>query len=138
MASEANEAPRHEYSATLRVSSETLRLTELTERLGEPSDGYDIGDPVSSRRLESGRRRQSMWLLDNGLDRTRPLDEQIAKLVAFVEGHRQTVDSLREQCTVDIFCGLFSGHGATGGFIISPGLSSRLANVQLPVDFDIY
>jgi hypothetical protein len=138
MSPEADEAPRHEYSATLRVSSQTLRLSQLTETLGEPSDGYDIGDPVSSRRPDSGRRRHSMWLLESGLDRTRPLDEQIEKLVAFVEAHRQIVDSLREQCTVDIFCGLFSGDGATGGFIISPGLSTRLADVQLPVDFDIY
>jgi hypothetical protein len=138
MSTEADEAPRHEYTASLRVSSQTLRLAELTATLGQPTHGHDIGDPVSSRRPNAALHRHTMWLFESGLDRTTPVDKHIENLVAFVETHRQAVDSLRDQCMVDIFCGLFSGDGAQGGFTIEPGLSARLANLQLPLDLDIY
>jgi hypothetical protein len=79
-----------------------------------------------------------MWLLESTLDRARPLDQHIEEIAAFVEAHQQAVDSLRDQCVIDIFCGLFSGDGAQGGFTIEPALSGRLADLRLPVGIDIY
>jgi hypothetical protein len=79
-----------------------------------------------------------MWSRESGLDRSSPLDEHIEELVAFAETNSETIDSLRTECDIDIFCGLFSGDDAQGGFTIEPTLSARLAELRLPVSIDIY
>jgi hypothetical protein len=127
----------HEYKASLRVLSDTVTLAELRTRLGEPTNGYDIGDPVSTA-LGAPQRQAACWLLESGLDRTRPLDEHIAALIAIVEERREAFDSLRDRCEIDIFCGVFSGKDAQGGFGLDPTLTGRLSNLGLPVEFDIY
>jgi hypothetical protein len=108
MSHESDQATRHEYTASLRVSSRAISLADMADRLGEPSSGHDIGDPIS-RRPGAGRRRHAMWSRDSGLDRSRPLDEHIEALVAFAEANPGAIDSLRAECDIDIFCGLFSG-----------------------------
>ncbi len=133
-----DEPKRHEYTASLRVWSTTLRLDELTDRLGPPSKGHDVGDLISSTRPDSGRRKHSMWMLESGVDRARPLDEHIEALVVAAEARTQALDAIRDKCSIDIFCGLFSGDDAQGGFTIDPKLSGRLAALSLPVGFDVY
>jgi hypothetical protein len=68
----------------------------------------------------------------------RPLDEHIDELVVFAEIHRDALDSLRADCSIDIFCGVFSGEGAQGGFALEPSLTRRLSDLQLAVEFDLY
>jgi hypothetical protein len=133
-----DEPTRHEYTASLRVWSETLGLAELTDQLGEPSKGHDVGDPISSRRPDSGRRKHAMWMLESGLDRTRPLDEHIEALLEAVEAQSEAFEAIREKSRIDVFCGPFSGDGAQGGFTLEPQLSARLAALSLPVGFDVY
>jgi hypothetical protein len=133
-----DEQTGHEYTASLRVWSETLRLGELSDRLGPPTEGHDIGDLISSKRPDSGRRMQAMWMLDSGLDRTRPLDEHIEALVVAAEERAQALDAIRDECRIDIFCGLFSRNGAQGGFTVDPQLSARLAALSLPIGVDVY
>ena len=121
--------PVNEYTASLRVISETLGLAELTNRLGEPSEGHDLGDPISSSRPDSGRRKHAIWMLESGLDRTRPLDEHIEALVEAVEAQPEAFEAIREKSRIDVFCGLFSGDGAQGGFTLEPQPSARLGGV---------
>jgi hypothetical protein len=127
----------HEYTAGLRVFSERLRFVELEARLGEPTRGHDIGDPVSRRRPDSPKRRHAYWTLESSIERTRPLDEHIDELLAFAEKRRDVFASLRRDCKMDIFCGVFSGVDAQGGFSLEPSVSRRLGELQLPVVFDI-
>ena len=58
--------------------------------------------------------------------------------MTFAETHRLALDSLRADCRIDIFCGLFSGDDAQGGFTIEPSLSQRLSDLQLAVAVDVY
>jgi hypothetical protein len=128
---------RHEYTASLRVLSETLSLDELSHRLGAPTLGYDKGDSGTPQRPRAPRK--DAWLLESGLERSVRLDEHVAALVAFVESHRDELDGIRDACTVvDIFCGIFTGDDTQGGFAFEPELTRRLADLSLPVVFDIY
>lgn len=128
----------HEYTASLRVSSEQLRFSELEARLGTPTNGFDIGDPVSRKRPDGSKRRHAQWSLQSSMARERPLDEHIDELVAFAEAHGDALNALRPDCRIDLFCGLFTGTYAQGGFTIEPSLSQRLSDVQLAVVVDVY
>ncbi|WP_394615258.1 DUF4279 domain-containing protein [Lentzea sp. JNUCC 0626] len=128
---------RHEYKASLRVFSKSLALAELVAVLGEPAWGYDIGDPVG--RLPDGpRRTMSYWSLGSSAERTSPLDEHIAELVAFVEAHRREFGAIRSNVEIDIFCGVFTADDAQGGFTLTTDLMRRLAELDLEVGFDLY
>jgi hypothetical protein len=39
---------------------------------------------------------------------------------------------------MDMFCGIFTGSNGQGGFTFEPELSRRLADLALPVVFDLY
>jgi hypothetical protein len=134
----ADEQEGHEYTAALRVSSERLKLAELEARLGKPTGGHNVRDPVSRQRPDGPKRRHAQWSLQSSIERTRPLDEHMEELVTFAETHSAALDSLRADCRIDIFCGLFSGDHAQGGFTIEPALSQRLSDLQLAVAVDVY
>lgn len=134
-----NKSSQHEYSAGLRVISETMRLAELTALLGEPSTSHDIGDLVSRRSPDGTKRKHAHWGLDAQVARTRPLDEHIETLVAFAESNRDTLRALRPHCVrLDIFCGVFAEPGGQGGWEMSPELMRRLVDLELTVGFDLY
>ena len=127
---------RHRYNAALRVLSHELRLRELAELLGAPSEAYDIGDPVSARTPST--RKDSMWSKEADVDRARPPNEHIEPLVAFAEQHRAELAELRPQCKrIDISCGIFADE-AEGGWELSPLLMRRLADLELPLACFLY
>jgi hypothetical protein len=130
-------AEGHKYSASLRVISYTLRLAALIERLGEPSRSHDIGDAVSARNPQSGRRRQSYWGLTPAQNRAAPMEQLINELLDFADLHRNDLDALRADCEIDLFCGIFS-EDAQGGFQLSPELMGRAVSHGLTIGFDIY
>jgi hypothetical protein len=138
VATEHKESEHHEYTAALCVRSETLGLSELTDRLGAPSRGHDSGDAVSSRRPESGRRSEALWVIESSLDRKRPLDEHVEAMLAIIDSQLEVFAALRNACDIEIFCGLFAANDAQGGFSIEPELSARLAALSLPLVIDIY
>ena len=131
------EEPHHRYKASLRVSSRTLSSAELTRELGKPTRSHDAGDPVTRRRPDAPKRDRALWLLGSGVEQTAPLDQHIAAVLDFVDAHREGLDAIRDQCEIDIFCGIFSG-GGQGGFTLEPDLSRRIAQAGLAVIFDIY
>jgi hypothetical protein len=128
----------HEYAASLRITSVTLRLPDLIAVLGEPTDGYSIGDRTSLRLPESTRRRHTGWRLRSTLPQERDLEEHIAEVVTFFEEHRAGLESVRADVDVDIFCGIFSGDGAQGGFALDQDLLRRLVDLDVVVVFDLY
>ena len=131
------ESGEHEYDATLRVFSERLTAAELRARLGEPSSGWDKGDPVS-KRSPGAFRRNASWLLESGLDRTRSLSEHIEVLLDAVDARREGFDAIRPDCEIDVFCGLWSGEATRGGPILWPDLLARLVELELPLSLDHY
>ncbi len=128
----------HEYSATLSVNTKSVRLAELTARLGEPTRGKDIGEPVTLRRPDAPLRKATHWGLTSTAERSEPLDVHVAEILDFAESHRGELDALRAQCDICIWCGVFSGEDAQGGFTFDPALNRRLADLALEVVFDLY
>jgi hypothetical protein len=129
--------PNHEYTASLRVYSQSLTADELRTRLGEPTSGYKAGEPVSTRRAMP-ERDAALWILDSGLARSQRLDEHVAVLVEALEARADAIEDVRRACDIDIFCGVFSTDDAQGGFTFEPDLTGRLARLRVPVVFDIY
>ncbi|GHH60822.1 DUF4279 domain-containing protein [Lentzea cavernae] len=132
------ERDQHEYKASLRVFSETLTLADLVASLGEPTRSYDVGDPVSPRRPDGPRRAVSHWALRSRAQPTSPLDEHLSELVVFVEAHSREIEALRDKAEIDVFCGVFAGDDAQGGFTLTADLMRRLAALGLDVGFDLY
>jgi hypothetical protein len=128
----------HEYTASLSVFSETNSLRDLTAALGAPSQGYDRGTPVSRRQPDGPKRMQASWFLESKGQRVRPLEDQIGELVVAADEHRETFDALTPGPERRIFCAVFSGENAQGGFMLEPGLLGRLADLDLPLVFDLY
>ncbi len=120
---------RHEYVATLCVNSESIRLAELKARLGEPTKGNDIGEPVTLRYPDAPLRKHTHWGLTSAADRSEPLDVHITEVLDFAEAHRAALDALRDECYIFISCGIFSGDGCQGGFVFEPELNRRLADL---------
>ena len=134
----AAEKEPHEYRASLAVFSETIALADLTAALGSPSAGHDHGDPVSRRKPGATKRRGATWILESEGPRVRLLEDQIEDLVMFSEEHRGAFDALAPRPERHIFCGVFSGTNAQGGFALEPALMRRLADLDLVVVFDLY
>jgi len=132
-----SEEAHHRYDAKLRVFSRTLRLAELSQALGDPSRGHDVGDPVTRRHADAPKRKEALWLRESGLNEAAPLDQQIAALLDFIDAHHDAFQAIRPQCNIDIFSGISSG-GGQGGFALEPEVSRRLADAGLAVVFDIY
>lgn len=128
----------HTYTASLIVGSDSLPLAEITRRLGEPTRGWDIGEPVTLRYPDAPLRKRSVWSLESRLDERTPLDAHVAPLLDFAESRRAELDELRDECWIEIFCGVFSGEDAQGGFAFEPELLTRLADLGVPVVFDMY
>ena len=128
----------HEYLATLCVNSESLRLAELKARLGEPTTGKDIGEPVTLRRPDAPLRKHTHWGLESTAKRSEPLHVHIVEILDFADAHRAELDGLRGECYICISCGVFSGEDAQGGFVLDPELNRRLADLALDVVFDVY
>jgi Domain of unknown function (DUF4279) len=128
----------HEYTASLSVFSNTIPLRDLTAALGSPTTGHDRGEPASRSNPDGPKRGQASWLLESKGRRARPLEDQIEELVAFAEEHRKAFEALAPMLERRIVCGVFSGEHAQGGFILGPGLLRRLADLDLPVVFDLY
>jgi hypothetical protein len=130
-------APRHEYTASLRIFSTNKSLAELIAILGNPSDGHDVGDAISARHPERTH-DASRWGLESTVGRTRRLEEHIDELVTFVENHRDIFTRLQADCEIDIFCGVFTSDNINGGFVLEPSLAGRLHELQLLVVVDIH
>jgi hypothetical protein len=135
----SGESPRaeHEYEASLRVFSTTRSLADLVVFLGDPSDGHDVGDPVSAR-LPGQVRTQSRWALESTVGKTRRLEEHVEELVRFVERHAAAFERLRPSCGIDLFCAVFGSDNINGGFVLEPELSGRLHELQLPLIVEVY
>jgi Domain of unknown function (DUF4279) len=135
-AGSVNASGMHEYTASLRVISDGVRLAELSAVLGELTSGHDIGDRVGRG---DAVRAHAFWGWEAGVERTRPLEEHVEPLVTFAEANRGALEQLRARgCRVDVFCGVFAEPMGDGGWVFEAELSRRLGDLNLPVSFDLH
>ena len=120
--------------ASLRVVSSTLAPKAIEQAFGVDSDSsYAAGDAVSKR---GGLRTFNGFFLESGLPTNRPLNEHLEALLSRISPFEV---ALREnpELHADIFCG-FSSTNGQGGFTLATELLDRLADLGLPVTFDLY
>lgn len=129
---------QNRYSASLRISSKTLNVADITTILGmEPTRTHEKGEPFSSRNSRSRLRQESLWLLESGLDSSAPLDAHIEKLAASIEEKAVLLKNLIPICYMDIFCGVFSESGQ-GGFVFNSVILKKLTAIPIEIVFDLY
>ena len=93
---------------SLRIYSESTTTAQITEILGAaPSRCHEKGDLVSPQSSKPTYRRESMWIRESTLERTRSLDEHLLELAGFLAEKRNDLSSLSD-CQMDLHCGAFS------------------------------
>jgi hypothetical protein len=123
--------------ASLRVFSDTLQASDITTLLGmEPSRSYFKGQPVSSRNPKT-LRRKSAWIFKSGLEQDPDLAAHLRRLLDFIEPRLDRLDTLRETCRVDLFCG-FASESGQGGTTLDSALLARLGRLRLDLTMDLY
>jgi hypothetical protein len=75
----------NEFTAALRVASPTVPLDDVTRRLGPPTRGHSVGDPMG-RHAAPRRWHNTVWLREGSGGNT-ALEPLIEELVSFAEGY---------------------------------------------------
>ena len=121
--------------ASFRIFGETLVPEELGSVLSIPASQTHM----KGQRHSAGRGvwRESAWILSSPLDKSENLAEHLKWLLDRLEPKADAVRALCTKYRVDIFCGFSSGSGQ-GGFTLDPAMLARLANLRIPVEFDLY
>jgi hypothetical protein len=137
-----------EYTAAIRVVTTAMSLARLTNLLGEPSRGRDIGDPVSASKPDGAKRAAALWLRKTGLERSRALDEHVVSLVEVIEARRDGFNAVAEIAEIDIFCGVFRNDSEIPltqgvivrgcGFSLDDALLARMSELGLTLTVDVY
>lgn len=117
--------------ATLRVKSETLPLKEITNILGEPTQGFSKGQAFGrANRLRS----HTQWNLEINFDSS-DMQRCIVKILDFY--NEKDLISILPACDIDIFCMVSSDNGQ-GSFVLEAGIYQKLLDAGLNVIFDFY
>jgi hypothetical protein len=140
------------YLASLQVFSQRTSLAELTDLLGTPSSGYDIGDAVSKHNPDSGQRSEAMWSLDSTAPRQSPLELHLEELVTVAERHKDAFKLLDSSSTrIVMFCGIEDGPRVSVskelpeaflvrgcGLTLTPALMKRLVDMRIALIVDFF
>lgn len=121
-----------ESKATLRVSSDVLSLSELSNVLGTHGKGFSKGDCFLKGKRQ---RNHTQWSLTSNKSEQKPLEIQILGLLDFLSG--KDLSEIQSDIEVDLFCMLSSDNGQ-GSFSFSPELSARIGALGLSITFDFY
>ncbi len=123
-----------EIKATLRISSKCLTLDKLKQVLGQPTKGHSIGDNISRGNT---KREFSYWGWELPPEKRVSLESHIGKLLKILDDKKESIDVIRDQIEIDIFCCLSSDNGQ-GGAIFSAGLIKLLELYNIDVVLDLY
>jgi|tagenome__1003787_1003787.scaffolds.fasta_scaffold20442336_1 hypothetical protein len=131
----------HEYTACVRVTSETLSLADIVARLGPPREGgHDLAEPRVKDRPDRGPWGWTLWYHDSGEPREVNLDRHVAALAAWAEEHEGALGELRAAgAEVYLWCAIFTADESTGQVTsLAPALLRRIAQLDLRLDVDVY
>lgn len=112
-----------ESSASLVITSTTLTVEQITQRLGiHPSasrntdDSHGAPRPDASEVVVQRTARETYWRLDSGAGRAADSFSSLVALVDLLHDKRDRLASLRPICTTVIIWGGFSD-SEQGGFV---------------------
>jgi hypothetical protein len=120
-----------ECKATLRVKSESLSLIEISNVLGEPTEGFTKGQKFGKAdRL----RPHTQWTLvsDEGNTSMQACINKVLEVYL-----AKDLRSIESECDVDIFCMLSSDNGQ-GSFTLDTAIYKKLMDAELRITFDFY
>ena len=129
-----------EFIVSFRVMGENLDPGSVSRALGvEPTESHKAG---SERPSSGGRKyspfREGIWCLTSTLGEKATLDEHLDELLSCLSSRRPALNALKNQgFRQDIFVGVFSSDGNTG-FTVSTSIETRLLQLGLKLNFDIY
>lgn len=130
-----------ETFVTFRLFKEDLNPDDVSRLLGLDASGVQRkGEPQYPKNPDSLLRfRSGGWLLSTkGHVESRDLRRHVEWLLGRLEPQREALLRLsREGCAMDLFCFWLSA-GGQGGPELDAVLMGRLADLSLPIRFDIY
>lgn len=123
----------YDHSATLRIFSESgLDFEEIERNLSlKPTNIHRKGERKGPRSPEY---KHDMWMYESGLSEAEPLENHLYALWAALKPHKEYLISLKQQSTVDIFCGYRSNDHTTG---IDVAYESLEIFRELKIDFGL-
>jgi uncharacterized protein DUF4279 len=108
----------------------------VTEMIGvQPSESWIRGDPMPNH--PTARRTHSRWALHSGLHTSAGLEEQLLALLEKLESVGDRVRDIAAQFIAVVWAAAYTSDN-NPGFGISPDLATRLGELGLGIDFDIY
>jgi hypothetical protein len=122
------------YSASLRISGQSLDFEEVSSRLGlTPTHVHRQGE---RRGMLSPPYKQDMWSYTIPIDEDSKLDEHLRALWDTLSPHKTFLLEIKKKCTVDIFCGYRSNHWGAG-IEISPEALVMFTELHIPFGISV-
>jgi hypothetical protein len=107
----------------------------ITAHLGlSPSRIWSKDDPRVKGGTPLGTTK---WVLDSDVGKDRAWNEHLAALLPILESRQSKIRDLPEGHEATLQCVAYF-RSANPGFSLSPDIMSRVANLGLELDFDIY
>lgn len=123
-----------EIKVTLRVFSANYSLPELTAVLGDPTNGFSLGDIYGRKERV---REQTLWALDSSVPPDEDLESHANSIVAYLDSRAAAIAGLAGKCEMDLFCMLRSDNGQ-GGATLPCRIMEKLSSYKLGMVFDVY
>ena len=125
--------------ATLRIWGDELVPEDVTALLGrEPTLSCAKGDPIAGNPKDDARTAATgAWHLQATDRLPADIDTQVRELLGGMTSDLAIWRKLREKYRVDLFCGLFMGHG-NEGLAISPYTLVSLGVRGIELALDVY
>jgi hypothetical protein len=124
-------------SAAFCAHSDTLPPEQMEVIIGlPPTRSHRIGEP-RSKRTYRGVHDRHYYSVQSKISDSEPLEKHIEEILSMLEPRIDRVKHLASEASLCLFCGFSSGNGQ-GGFVLSPSLLSRLAQLGLEVVLDLY
>jgi uncharacterized protein DUF4279 len=123
----------HVFLAVLEFGNNPEVVTKL---LGiQPSESWVKGDPLPGH--PASHRTHSRWALKSGLSMSSSFEEQITALLSRLELIEAQVRAVAAQFNAVIWVAAYPTN-CNPVFSISPEIASKLGNLGLGLDIDIY
>ena len=121
-----------------RVTSDTVPIKELSSLTGiQPTRCWNIGDPHPSGRTNN---TFSLFDYEPTLGLTGKLETKINMLLDLLEQDKEGIRKMSffANAHIQVHWHGYNGNGMLGGFLLDQATITRLANLQLAIDFDLY
>lgn len=123
-------------SITLRIQSEVLLTEEISQVLQmSPTKSYSKGERMSSRNPLSAVYEGNLWLLE--FEEKDSLDELFVEVGDFIQKNQNSLLTLAEKCSLDLFCG-YSPKESQDSFFLDHKTLWKISGVPVDIIFDVY